>query len=89
VIREMLSFTQTIFHSNVSSITSGESWEPRPLSGLQLGVHCRWSPAVLDELRTGELQLASTLDLTSVYADGVPDRLHAGDRAPRRQAWRT
>jgi hypothetical protein len=77
VIREMLAFTQAVFKSRVT-----DGWKPHSLSIRQLGVHCRWSPVVLDELQTGELEFVTTLEPTSVYADGAPDRLHAGDRAP-------
>jgi hypothetical protein len=81
VIREMLNFTNTIFASNLSSMATGAAWQQRPLSVRQLGVHCRWSPVVFDELQTDELVLSSAL---SVYADGADQdgRLHAGDRAP-------
>jgi hypothetical protein len=81
VIREMLDFTNTLFAGNLSSMKTGVAWQQRPLSVRQLGVHCRWSPVVLDELHTGELVLSSAL---SAYAGGADQggRLHAGDRAP-------
>jgi hypothetical protein len=75
VIREMLAFTQTI-------VKSRASWESRSRFVLKLGVHCRWSSAVLDGLEIGELELTIAFEPTSVYEEGTPNRLHAGDRAP-------
>jgi hypothetical protein len=54
----------------------------RLLSIRQLGVHCRWNPSILDELQTSELELASTLEPTSVYTDGSQNWLYAGNRTP-------
>ena len=53
-----------------------------PVALRQLGVHCRWSPAVRDELddtfdRPGEAKPSG-----STYGSDTSDRLHAGDRAP-------
>ncbi|VDB83356.1 unnamed protein product [Peniophora sp. CBMAI 1063] len=86
VIREMLRLTSNI--TAVSYRTEGAAssiWAKRPRSITQLGVHCRWSSIVLDELREGELVVESTnLENVGAYGadDGVVGRLHAGDRAP-------
>lgn len=82
----MLRLTSNI--TAVSYRTEGAAssiWAKRPRSITQLGVHCRWSSIVRDDLREGELVVESTnLETVGAYGaeDGVKGRLHAGDRAP-------
>ncbi|VDB92578.1 unnamed protein product [Peniophora sp. CBMAI 1063] len=83
VIQEMLQITTGIFQGFGKTDAKTFSFD-NPIALRQLGVHCRWSPAVRDELDGTPVEGDSTeVKITgSTYGSNSPDRPHAGDRAP-------
>lgn len=84
VIREMLRLTTNMANKAFKSTDMSQNTWQSPLALRQLGVHCRWSGIVLDELLGGEEVVTGTsVEPEDVYGkDSVEERLRAGDRAP-------
>ncbi|KAF7792720.1 hypothetical protein EIP86_003818 [Pleurotus ostreatoroseus] len=86
VIKEMLERTTNLLDKVLKFRANGENTEgfvARPLILYQLGVHCRFSPLVVDE--QPEFVEAKKAD---AYLDADPTVLFAGDRAPEAPALR-
>lgn len=80
VIADMLAFTSKLAEAQFNKAGAKEEAFRRPVAAHQLGVHCRWSYLVLDEVHG---------DWDETGRDGAYDddfgkmrELHAGDRAP-------
>ncbi|KZV61628.1 hypothetical protein PENSPDRAFT_693241 [Peniophora sp. CONT] len=83
VIREMLRITTDMADKAFKTTDMSTAVWQRPLALRQLGVHCRWSGIVRDEVREGELVVTGTsVEPEDVYGSNTSQRLHAGDRAP-------
>ncbi|EMD32550.1 hypothetical protein CERSUDRAFT_118602 [Gelatoporia subvermispora B] len=77
VIAKMLNISTDLWDRTVTSDSGDESTWNRGGELLQLGIHYRWSPIVLDE------RFDTSLDLKSVNPYGIAgDAVRAGDRAP-------
>lgn len=86
VIKEMLERTTNLLDKVLKFRANGENTEgfvARPPILYQLGVHCRFSPLVVDE--QPEFVEAKKAD---AYLDADPTVLFAGDRAPEAPALR-
>ncbi|KZV76621.1 hypothetical protein PENSPDRAFT_598088 [Peniophora sp. CONT] len=84
VIQEMLQITTGIFHGFGKTEAKTFSFD-NPVALRQLGVHCRWSPVVRDELDSTaavDSTMTEADPKESAYGSDTSDRLHAGDRAP-------
>lgn len=85
VIREMLDRTTKLLDQTLKFKSDGSNTEgfKRPKILHQLGVHCRWSPLVVDEQPE-----AKEARKANPYLDEDPAVLFAGDRAPDAPALR-
>ena len=83
VIREMLRLTTDMASKAFKNTDMSTAQWQRPLSLRQLGVHCRWSGIVLDELQgDGDVVTGTSVEPEDVYGKDTAERLRAGDRAP-------
>jgi len=79
VIREMLRLTTGLLNKAVANTADANI---RPLALRQLGVNCRWSSIVRDEVNSDAPEPGSQPEETGAYKDVEPRVLYAGDRAP-------
>ncbi|KAF8150684.1 FAD binding domain-containing protein [Crassisporium funariophilum] len=81
VVAAMLNLTTALLKKTVAGGTSEEPWK-RSGNINQLGVNCRGSSIVFDELKSSTVGVEQPVHTSSAYdveADGI---LQAGDRAP-------
>ncbi|VDB88577.1 unnamed protein product [Peniophora sp. CBMAI 1063] len=84
VLREMLRMTNSMASKAFKSTDMSKAAWQRPPALRQLGVHCRWSSVVFDELLeggAGDVE-GTSVEPEDVYGKDKSERLRAGDRAP-------